>query len=150
MAFFGKYYFTATYRHASSKPGQVVEDMLRPQREITGDIWQPPTDIYETGDGVVVRIELAGVDERAIDIEASGDALAIRGRRREQCVYGKKSYCQMEIHYGPFERVLHLPRRFDADRARASYTHGILEIFLPWSRESCSREVRIVVNKDND
>ena len=148
MAFFGKYYFTATYQHASGKPGQVAQDMLRPQSEITGDIWQPPTDIYETGEGLVVRIELAGVDERAIDIEASGDTLIIRGRRREQSVYGKKSYRQMEIHYGPFERVLQLPDRFDAAQARANYADGILEIFLPCSQESCSREVKIVVNRN--
>jgi len=129
VAFFGRYYFSS-YRHSAGEPGQVVEDFLR-GREAGAEAWQPPTDIYETDDSLVVRMEIAGLQPRDVAVQLEGEVLTIRGRRREDCPHCKRRYCQMEIHTGPFERVLALPKPVLAEGARARYTNGILEILLP-------------------
>ena len=38
---------------------------------------------------------------------------------------------RMERRYGPFSRSLNLPSSVDADRVRAAYRNGVLEIKLP-------------------
>jgi HSP20 family protein len=38
---------------------------------------------------------------------------------------------EMEIDYGPFERVLELPSDVDPDRVEAKYRDGLLWIYLP-------------------
>src|SRR3712207_6859973 len=42
-----------------------------------------------------------------------------------------RSYQQMEIEYGPFERQIPLSEPVDPDRAAASYASGVLTIVLP-------------------
>ena len=142
MSFFGKYYF-ASYRHSAGEPGQVVEDLLRGAERPGVETWLPPTDIYETDDGVVVRTEVAGLDPREIHVRLCGDVLTVRGRRDETCSRSKRSYRQMEMHHGPFERSLRLSGPFAANRATAAYRQGILEIFLP--RDPEARPMDVVV-----
>ncbi len=35
-----------------------------------------------------------------------------------------------EIQYGQFERILYLPAPIDVDKVSASYTNGLLKIFM--------------------
>ena len=92
--------------------------------------WEPAVDLYETAQEVVVLAELAGVGEEEIEIIVDGNTLVIRGERRESQV-SRRTYYQMEISRGPFERGILLPVAVDADETRASCQDGILEIVLP-------------------
>src|SRR5437867_2071542 len=64
--------------------------------------WQPPTDVYETEDALVVQAELAGVREEDIDIALFADYLAISGRRRTPVPRGTAAYHLAAILYGEF------------------------------------------------
>lgn len=120
MAYFGKYYSSKTPLMGA------IDPMLGARR---GDIWVPAADIYETEDGVVILVDLPGVRGEDIELHVEGDFLAVRGVRREVCPHSKKSYRQMEIRYGPFERALPLP--VPVREGRAVFNNGVLEIFLP-------------------
>lgn len=102
-----------------------------------GDIdaeWVPNADVIECADGLVIRLEVAGVDQRSIHVLATELALVISGRRVNPNTGGTASgirFRQMEIEYGPFERVLPLPFPVDRAHARARINQGLLEIELP-------------------
>lgn len=93
--------------------------------------WEPNIDIYETADEVVLIAEIAGVAEEDITITVEGNVLAIKGMRREPTADPKRTYLQMEIDKGAFERAFLLPTAVTADEARASYREGLLQVRLP-------------------
>ncbi len=110
--------------------------------------WEPRCDVLETEDEVIVVADIAGVSSETIDIMLEGSHLVISGIRREPESAMRRNYRQMEISYGTFERVLVLPARVDAERARADYNDGFLEIRLPKVSPEPPREVEVDVPKE--
>ena len=93
--------------------------------------WQPAVDIFETDREVVVLVELAGLKEDEIEVIVHNDLLTIKGERRDVKQGIKRTYSQMEILWGPFERSIALPANINADQIKAFYEAGILEVVLP-------------------
>ena len=50
------------------------------------------------------------------------------GRRCPPIGLGKGRFHQMEIEYGPSERVIHIPVTFDSNHREAYYENGLLVI----------------------
>ena len=92
-------------------------------------IWHPPTDVYETDDCVVVKVEIAGMAEEDFTISLDGKRLIISGVRRDPAA--KLGYQQMEVLYGHFETEVHVARAIDEDRIEATYQSGFLNVRLP-------------------
>jgi len=92
-------------------------------------IWRPPTDVYETDDCVVVKVEIAGMEEDDFSISLQGKKLVIAGVRQDPAA--KLGYQQMEILYGEFETEVYLPRAVDDEGVEATYSNGFLHVQLP-------------------
>lgn len=128
-------------QHAQGKPSvdHIQVEMLGLLREpVPGQrwvparqhkIWRPPTDVYETDDCVVVKVEIAGMAEKDFAISLDTKRLIISGIRRDPAA--KLGYQQMEILYGHFETDVHLSRAIDTDKIEATYQNGFLSIRLP-------------------
>lgn len=95
------------------------------------DIWEPATDLVETDGGLVVFMELAGVRPEDFEITLEGNNLTVRGIRRTFCPECRRSYLNMEMRHGLFNRTIRLPIRVTERGARTRLSNGILEIFLP-------------------
>jgi HSP20 family protein len=95
-------------------------------------IWRPPTDVYETDDYVVVKVEIAGMQEGDFSISLDSRRLTITGVRHDPAA--KLGYQQMEILYGHFETDVYLPRAIDEDQIEATYRNGFLSVILPKAR----------------
>jgi HSP20 family molecular chaperone IbpA len=95
------------------------------------DRFRPPTDVYESQEGIVVQMELAGVRPDDLRLIVDGEYLQITGTREPPHPENPERYLQMEIPRGSFERVLRVGVPYDADRVRASVDSGILTIVLP-------------------
>ncbi|MFQ5594316.1 MAG: Hsp20/alpha crystallin family protein [Anaerolineae bacterium] len=93
-------------------------------------LWCPPTDVYETADEAVVRVEIAGVKEDELDISFADHVLTITGMRRNSET-GQRAYQQMEIWSGPFRTHAHIPWKVDVEAVEAHYADGFLVIRLP-------------------
>jgi HSP20 family protein len=107
-------------------------------RSITGQgsgkaHWVPNTDMYETENGLVIKVELAGMRSDNLEITVEGNRLRISGNRPDGCRGPKVSFLMMEISYGPFESVLELPpgSGYDLSQAKAAYLNGFLRIDVP-------------------
>ncbi len=107
-------------------------------------IIEPPVDVYETEDEVVVVVEIAGILNEEVQVEVDGNTLTVSGERRPAGGRPHRLYSQIEICQGPFQRQLFLPAEVNPDKARASYNAGVLEIVLPKAGQKLSRQVRIV------
>jgi len=110
--------------------------------------WKPLCDVSETGDELIVVADLANVSAENIEIKVEGSKLILRGMRREPVAAPERNYRQMEISYGPFERVIPLFARVDAGRASAVYEDGFLEIRLPKVSKEPPRGIEIDVSTE--
>jgi HSP20 family protein len=96
-----------------------------------GAHWVPNTDIYSTDEGLVIKMELAGMRSENLQITVEDNKLCISGQRPDGCRAAKFNFIAMEISYGPFENLLELPPGYDLTRAKASYLNGFLRIDVP-------------------
>lgn len=102
-----------------------------------GRFWQPPVDIHETPENLVVKVELAGTKAEDLQISLAADdrVLVVAGARVEGHGDrdGRVRCHQLEIYFGPFERAIALPANIPVDREKitAKYREGFLIVTLP-------------------
>jgi len=96
-----------------------------------GSRWRPAVDVFETEKAILVRLELAGVRISDLNVTVDGDLLRISGVRRAASTDGVQRLHQMEIAFGPFERVMRLEVPFERDRVSAHLEEGFLTVKLP-------------------
>jgi HSP20 family protein len=98
--------------------------------QVRSSLWRPPTDIFETDENFVIRVEVAGMREDEIEVAMENNLLLISGVRSdvpEQRAY----YHQMEIQSGKFEITAEITMPVDMEQAGAVYKDGFLTVTLP-------------------
>ncbi len=93
--------------------------------------WDPPTDIYETETAIVIRMEAGGMHRNDFEVKLIENRLHIRGCRMERESRTKMRIHQMELNYGPFDKVIRGIPPVDIDKIKAGYKDGFLVITLP-------------------
>jgi HSP20 family protein len=130
--------------------------------ELFADLWQvsrlgglrrgfrPQLDCFQTEDPptFTVIVDISGVDPQSVNVTSAEGSLVISGeRRRADC--GGRTYQQMEIEYGSFQRVIQLPENADAGAAEATYEQGLLRIVIPIAKPAPKAQpVPIQVRRD--
>lgn len=97
--------------------------------QVTSSLWSPPTDVYETEEKYIVRIEIAGMRESDFEVTFDKGILLVRGVRTD--VPERRGYHQMEIHFGKFTCTIGIPGAIDLDASGAEYHDGFLIISMP-------------------
>lgn len=111
--------------------------------------WVPNTDVYSTDDGMVIKVELAGMKGENLEITVEGNRLRIAGTRPDGCRAPRCNFLVMEISYGPFETVLELPPAYDLARAKATYMNGFLRIDVPEAQPQNAKLTKVPINDGN-
>lgn len=123
----------------AGNPGDAYQGRARPEGfDAAGTrsrrIWRPPTDVYETADGYVVKVEVPGMrDDGEFMISFSDRRLTIAGKRRDPA--DKIGYHNMEIRYGEFLTEVWVDWALDETAIEATYEDGFLYVRLPRARE---------------
>jgi HSP20 family protein len=89
----------------------------------------PPADVYTTSTQVVISVELPGVQQDAVHVEAEGGTLTVRGRRAART--GTFDFHRLERACGEFRCHIALPRGADASRRRVTLSSGVLTVEIP-------------------
>lgn len=93
--------------------------------------WVPNTDVYVADTGLVIKVELAGMQREDLELTIEGSRLKISGQRPDGCRGARCKFLVMEINYGVFESVIELPPGFDLSQAKAVYQNGFLRVDVP-------------------
>jgi len=96
----------------------------------SGPLWLPAADVYQTDDGWIVKVELAGVAAEDVEIEVEGNQLYIAGCRKDKSCGLGMSYQQMEISYSRFEKSLQFPASIEGVQLDHMFENGLLIIRL--------------------
>jgi HSP20 family protein len=125
---------------------RLYQEMVVPGRWVVvrhAHAWRPPTDVYETDENVVVRVEVAGMKETDLSVSLVDRMLVITGVRHDPSP--KVAYHQMEIRYGDFRTEVFLHWAVEQENIVATYTDGFLQVTLP---KVGARRVRVVQVND--
>jgi HSP20 family protein len=105
----------------------------------------PAVDLYDAKDNIVVKAEIPGLKKEDIDIQVKGRDLIIKGEKKKEEEVKEEDYYYAERVYGSFSRVVHLPVDIKADRVKAKFKSGVLEVTLPKVEEAKPKEIKIEV-----
>ena len=101
------------------------------------------SDVAETDDEILVRVEAPGVEESDFSVFVASGELVVRGRKHFEREAERAAYHLFESAFGSFERRFALPCKVDAERAKARYRNGVLYVRLPRSEEDRRRRVQV-------
>ena len=110
------------------------------------EVKPPIVDVFEEKDDIVVKAELPGMEKDNIDVNLTDHRLTIKGEKKKEDEIKEENYYRAERSYGSFLRTLDLPKDVRADKVKASFKNGILEIRMPKTEEARTKEVKVKVD----
>jgi HSP20 family protein len=110
------------------------------------DVTAPAVDLFEEKDDIVVKAELPGMEKDNIEVNLTDHTLTIKGEKKKEEETKEKNYYRSERSYGSFVKTLELPKEVHADKVKASFKNGILEVRLPKTEEAKAKEVKVKVD----
>jgi HSP20 family protein len=113
----------------TGKPYYYISDLVHLHLTLHPNLWRPPTDVFETEDKIVVRVEIAGMHESDFSVNFDQGILQITGLRPE--APEKRAFHQMEIHFGEFLTEVEILIPIDLEKIDAVYQDGFLRVGLP-------------------
>ncbi|HEV2357328.1 MAG TPA: Hsp20/alpha crystallin family protein [bacterium] len=105
--------------------------MRTPRRTLAPKEWEPPVEMFETNNEVIVRIELPNIDPKQVEITVSEDTVTLRGETKHEEEQKERNYYYRELLYGAYSRTLRLPTTVKGVEAKAVYKDGVLEVKIP-------------------
>ncbi len=118
-----------------------VWEMERPMWR--GEGWMPVIESHVENGNVTVKADLPGVDPKDVSISVTGNQLTITGERKYEEKKEEKDYFSQEVQYGKFARTLTLPEGVDADKVKANYKDGVLQITMPAPKGVAVKKIQI-------
>ena len=111
--------------------------------EISLSDWRPPVDIYETAAGIVLKVELPGVNKEDVSVEVKDNVLTLKGERLLDPKIKDDQYYRKERSFGKFNRSFSLQEQVKPDLIKASLKNGILTLEVPRPEEEKSKQVTV-------
>ena len=106
----------------------------------------PKADVYETKDAYVIEAEVAGYDEKNINLHVEKHVLSISSYEVKRELPEGTSLIAGEITLPSFERSFSLPESADEERISADYKNGILLITIPKKEKALPRRIEVKIN----
>lgn len=103
----------------------------------------PALNMYETDTAIKVDVPLPGIKPEEVEVTISGNMLTIKGERHAKEEVKEDKYYRREVSYGALTRSVELPLNADADKAEATFEHGMLTIAFPKTTTTGPKKLEI-------
>jgi len=110
------------------------------------EVSAPAVDLFEDKDDIVVKAEIPGMDKDNIEVNLTDHMLTIKGEKKKEEEVKKENYYRAERSYGSFVRTLELPKEVHADKVKATFKNGVLEVRLPKTEQAKAKEIKVKVD----
>jgi HSP20 family protein len=125
-------------------------NLYEPLRKFGAKItdWLSPASEASSDDASYrISIELPGVSEADVDLQASDGMLVVSGEKSESREEKGDTWYFSERQYGAFRRTFRLPPDALADQAQATMKDGVLEVTIPRQASPERKSQKIKINK---
>jgi HSP20 family protein len=107
--------------------------------------YRPLSDVHETPEEVVIRMELPGVSKEEVEVRVRGHRIEVLGEKRPDTAAGDASYLCLERSFGKFHRAFDVSGSVNLAGLTAVLKGGVLILFLPKVSERRGQERRIPI-----
>ena len=114
--------------------------------EISEYDWSPPVDIYETANGIELKIELPGINKEDVSVEIKDNVLTLKGERLLDPNVKDEQYYRKERSFGKFHRSFSLQDTIKSDLIKASFKDGILTVEIPKSEKEQPKKISVDID----
>lgn len=128
---------TTLEKTTETTPTKTREATHEPERYIA-----PSVDIYESGEGLHVVVDMPGLASDDIHVSTEKDVLTIKGVRRERA---ERDYLYREFEPQGYFRQFTLGNKINQGAIKAEYKHGVLKLLLPFAEEVKPRQIEVRV-----
>jgi HSP20 family protein len=108
----------------------------------------PAVESYVKDGNLVVRADVPGLEPKDLEISVLHDVLTIKGERKAEKEVKEKDYLRREVSYGAFERRLTLPAGAAADKIKATFKNGVIEVSIPVPKEVEGKKIPLEVEAE--
>ena len=120
------------------------DTMYRPLTGIAGTEYaRLPLDVRTTSDALLVEASLPGVAPEDVDITVENGTLTIKAQDAADHTSEEGGWLVREISRGAVIRTVTLPTGLEADKAEATFEHGILRLRVPKAEQLKPKQIRI-------
>ena len=114
-------------------------------RGMDAELAAPAVDVFEDKNDIVVKAELPGIEKNNVEVNLTDHMLTIKGEKKKEEETKEENYYRSERSYGSFLRTVELPKDVHADKVKAAFKNGILEVRLPKTEEAKAKEIKVKV-----
>lgn len=97
--------------------------------------FNPRFDVKETDEGLILTVDLPGVEKKDVEVTVAGDLLTVKGEKKSEFTEKKdekgRLFHRVERAHGYFERTMSLPFNLDPSKVAAEFKDGLLKIVIP-------------------
>jgi HSP20 family protein len=83
--------------------------------------------------------------KKDIEVTLTDDYITLSGEKKKEEKVEKKDYHRFERSYGSFKRSFRLPAEIQADKVKAKFDNGVLEVRMPKTEEAKKKEKKILI-----
>jgi HSP20 family protein len=118
------------------------------QESLASGSFVPPVDVYEDEQGIRLKMEVPGIEEKDIDIRLENNLLTVRGQRKLEKETKEENYHRIERSYGSFTRSFTLPNTVNPEEVKAAYSKGVLSISLGKKADARPKQIKVNVTPE--
>lgn len=107
--------------------------------------FNPDIEVQEEEDHYLLRADLPGLKKEDFNISIQGSHLTLKGERKYEKEAKKKGGYFSERIYGAFTRTMEFPTEIQADKVKAAYKDGVLEVTLPKAENAKPKQISVEV-----
>jgi HSP20 family protein len=129
-----------TVATSTGKPARADREITRAQERYI----QPPVDIYETPDGLVLLADLPGVEPNDLSVRLEDNTLTIQAKPKH-LITAEPIYREFELVN--FFRQFELSDQVDQEKITARLNHGVLVLELAKAEKAKPRQITVQIEK---
>ena len=122
----------------------MIFNTYAPVRGMTSLAPELDYEVVRSEDGVVVSIDIPGIDPATVNLTVEGRSLRVEASRRSSIPEGAKVLSRRR-HDGSISQGFELGERLDSDQLTADYNFGVLTVTIPVAESSKPRRVDVSV-----
>ncbi len=129
-----------TVATSTGNPARADREITRAQERYI----QPPVDIYERPDGLVLLADLPGVEPNDLSVRLEDNILTIQAKPKH-LITAEPIYREFELVN--FFRQFELSDQVDQEKITARLNHGVLTLELSKAEKAKPRQITVQIEK---
>lgn len=109
--------------------------------------WLPAVDVYEDEKHIHIKADVAGIEEKDLDLNLQDNVLTVSGRRNEEKKESSGRNCFVsERRFGSFSRSIALPEGVNPENVKAELKNGVLKVSIDKPKIEDAKKIKIDIH----